>query len=402
MKKINLLILGLVLVLGFNSCQEDPIVTINPLAETGDMSFKLNQSRYSNYVYELIEANNDLDMEALYTSQPDYAFTAAVTYYIQVSFNENMTDSVELPSSVQGEKVTINTKEMNKAILQLYGGEMPNPTVEKDVFVRLKAVVSEATRTPLITEPTVKPLFSNVVKLRVNPYFMEDLVSFEAAKKLTYWYIIGLGDGAWNNELAGVGSSVFPLSVIEGNLYDGDGNGTFVYTGYIYADQSFKIIRDLGSWDTQWGNNGSEGITSPVLKNPNQEPSNFKVPEDGYYSVKVNSITNTVQIEKIEIAPTVHPNMGLVGTINDWGGAGADVVLHPFQTENNHAWWAEYTVAAAGEVKFRVNNDWGINFGNSSFPQGLVTAGGSNIPVEAGTYIILFNDVDGFYRFIKK
>ena len=28
---------------GFNACQEDELVTINPLAETGELTFKLNQ-----------------------------------------------------------------------------------------------------------------------------------------------------------------------------------------------------------------------------------------------------------------------------------------------------------------------------------------------------------------------
>lgn len=49
MKNINILILGFVLMFGFNACQEDPIVTINPSAETGDMTFQLNQARYTGY-----------------------------------------------------------------------------------------------------------------------------------------------------------------------------------------------------------------------------------------------------------------------------------------------------------------------------------------------------------------
>ena len=408
MKKINILLVGFLLMIGFNACQEDPIVTINPLAETGEMGFKLNQTRYANYTYELLESNNDLDMEALYASQPDYFFTAAVTYYIQASFNENMSDSVELPSSVQGEKVAINTKEMNKALLQLYKGEMPQPTVAKDVFVRLKAIISTATPTPLDTIPTVKPLYSNVVKLNVLPYFMQDLVSYDAAKKLTYWYIIGLGDGNWKNELAGVGPSLFPLSVVDGNMYDGDGNGTFVYTGYIKASQSFKLIRDLGSWDTQWGNNGSAGINNPVMKNPNLEPANFQVPEDGYYSVKLNSISNTVVIEKIEVTPPSYSKIGLIGVLGEWGAD--NVELQPFQTDNNHAWYVTYTISADTQCKLRANSSWDVNWGTPSTfdgdpiysAQGLGILGGKNMFQAAGTYVILFNDVDGFYTFIKK
>ena len=406
MKNINILILGFVLMFGFNACQEDPIVTINPSAETGDMTFQLNQARYTGYTYELLESNNDLDMDALYASQPEYGFTAAVTYYIETSFTENMADAVELPSSVQGEKVSINTKELNRAILQLYKGQMPNPTVAKDVYFRLKAVVSQALPTPLDTVPTVKPLYSNVVKLKVLPYFIEDKVSFDKAKKLTYWYIVGtLGKGDhWINDASGVGHSTIPLGVLEGDLYDGEGNGTFSYTGYIKTSQNFKIVRDLGSWNVQWGNADGKAINKPILKlkDGDAEGTDFQVPEDGYYNITLNSINNTLKIEKVQITPAVHPNMGLVGTINDWGGGGADVVLQPFQAENNHYWYATYTVAAAGEVKFRVDNKWDLNWGNSTFPQGLATPGGPNVPIAAGTYTILFNDLDGFYQFIKK
>lgn len=409
MKNINILIFGFLLMVGFNACQEDPIVTINPLAETGDISFQLNETRYSGYTYELLESNNDLDLEALYTSQPDYGFTAAVTYYVQTSFNQNMTDFVELPSSVQGEKVTLNTKEMNRALLQLYKGEMPNPSVQKDVYVRLKAVVSEAKPSPLDSIPTVKPLYSNVVKLKVLPYYMQDLVSYDKAKKLTYWYIIGLGDEKWTNDASGVGASLFPLSVVEGNMYDGDGNGTFVYTGYIKASQGFKVIRTLGSWDVQWGNKGGAGINSPIgkLAAGQEEGSDFKVPEDGYYSVKLNSIKNVMTIEKINVTPTQYNKIGLIGAMTDWG---SDIEMKPFQADNNHAWYVEYTFSATSQCKFRANADWGTNWGTPSPDDGdtkysavgLGVQGGKNMVQNAGTYMIIFNDVDGFYTFIKK
>jgi hypothetical protein len=57
-----------------------------------------------------------------------------------------------------------------------------------------------------------------------------------------------------------------------------------------------------------------------------------------------------------------------------------------------------YTLPA-GEVKFRQDQSWGINWGASSFPQGIGTRGGPNIPVTAGTYNIYFNRQTGAYRF---
>jgi len=407
MKKINIFLIGLLVMIGFSACQNDELVTINPKAETGEISFVLNKSQYKDLTYVLDENNNNMNMDVFTCSQPDYGFTAAVTYYVQASFNENMTDSVELGSSINGESVAINVKEMNKALLQLYKGTMPNPTVERTVYIRLKAVVSTSTSTPLDKELTVKPLFSNIESVKIHPYFMEDLVTYDKAKSLKYWYVIGLGDGAWTNSEAGVGASLVPLSVVDGSKYDSEGNGTFSYTGYIKASQGFKVIHVLGSWDTQWGNNGSEGINNPAPKSTTFEPSNFKVPEDGYYTITLNSITNTMVIEPAAITPTIYNTVGLIGEMTSWG---SDVVLSKFQTDNNHVWYTEYTFAANSQCKFRANAGWDTNWGTPSAIEpdplfsavGLGKMGGKNMIKEAGTYKVIFNDIDGFYTFIKK
>ena len=174
MKKINIILSGILFMAGFYACQEDDLVTINPLAETGELTFKLNQPKYADYIYVLEEVNNDKDMDTLTCAQPDYGFTAAVTYHVQASFHEDMTESVELATPVNGEKVPVNIKDMNRAILTLYSGQMPNPPTVVEVYVRLKAIVSTATPTPLDTIPIVKPVYSNVIKLNILPYFMED------------------------------------------------------------------------------------------------------------------------------------------------------------------------------------------------------------------------------------
>jgi hypothetical protein len=53
-----------------------------------------------------------------------------------------------------------------------------------------------------------------------------------------------------------------------------------------------------------------------------------------------------------------------------------------------------------GEVKFRVNNNWRVNWGSSLFPEGIGMPNGADIPIStAGTYIITFNDITGDYAF---
>lgn len=397
MKKYNYIIL-LILSLGFLfSCGDDETgPVINPEAESGTLSLVLNEAEYGNFTYVLEEQNNNQNMEVLYCSQPDYGFTAAVTYYVQVSFNQDMSDAFEL-SSVQGETINLNVKEINKAIFELYGGEMPIPSVERDVYFRLRAVISNATQTPLVSQPIVKPLFSNVIKLNILPYFIENLKSYEDAPLLVPYFIIGYA--GWDNGANGYGSSIIPMSIVEGNVYNNEGQGIYTYTGFFETSKTFKFIRDVGAWGEQWGNKDSDGIDNPVHNDGGS--SDFQVPEDGYYTITLNSITNKVEFEKKSITPKVYSNMGMVGDMTEWG-SNPDVSLTPYQDVNNHMWYAEYTFASDGECKFRYNSDWGDNWGDKTFPVGIATPGGDNIKAKAGTYVVFFNDIDGTYTFIKK
>jgi hypothetical protein len=384
MKTIKILFWVLLTVVGFTACEDQRNPIINEAALDGSLTFKLNDSQYSNLTYVLEDANGTKEMDALTCVQPDYGFTAAVAYTVQVSFSQNMADSIELPTTVNGEKVGMITKEMNKVIIQLYGGKLPDPIVEKDVYVRLKALISGASDSPEIV-----PLYSNVIKLKVQPYVFPLLPYTEVTTKP--YYIVGLGDGAWNNSSAGLGVSLIPLSVTSGKKYDLGGNGEFTYTGYFKASRGFKLIRDLGSWGEQWGMTGGAYV--------HNGGDNITVPADGYYTITLNSIDNVLTITPATVTPATYTKMGLIGAFNDWA---TDVDLTATESSDNHIWYTTYTFSAASECKFRANGNWDVNWGDATFPVGIGTAGGTNIPAKAGTYVVIFNDIDGCFNFIKK
>ena len=52
-------------------------------------------------------------------------------------------------------------------------------------------------------------------------------------------------------------------------------------------------------------------------------------------------------------------------------------------------------------VKFRLNNSWDTNWGNSNWPSGTAVQFGDNILTVAGTYDITFNRINGTYTFIQ-
>ena len=209
------------------------------------------------------------------------------------------------------------------------------------------------------------------------------------------WYLVGaaIGNGSWNNSTSGLGAALFPLSVITGNVYNVAGDGTFVYTGYLTSGQGFKLIRDVGGWTEQWGMTGTTYI--------HNGGDNITVATSGYYTITLNSITNTLTIVPASAPTASYTSMGLIGdaTVGGWG---ADVIMTPGQATNNHIWYTTTTLTAGG-CKFRANGGWTDNWGSTDFPVGLgVNGNSSNYPAKAGTYTVIFNDIDGCYYFIKQ
>jgi len=87
------------------------------------------------------------------------------------------------------------------------------------------------------------------------------------------------------------------------------------------------------------------------------------------------------------------PSVGILG--DAFGGWNDDLDLVTIDGEN----YAGIFTAVAGQAKFRQDNAWDINWGAADFPSGLGTQGGPNIPVPAGTYLVIFNRTTGFYSF---
>jgi hypothetical protein len=108
----------------------------------------------------------------------------------------------------------------------------------------------------------------------------------------------------------------------------------------------------------------------------------------------------TLKMEKVDITPATYASMGVIGLNGDWDN---DIVMTQFAAAvNPHLWSANIEVAADTECKFRANAGWDNNWGATEFPYGVGTNGGANIPVKAGNYTVVFNDIDGSYTFITK
>ncbi|WP_405567885.1 RagB/SusD family nutrient uptake outer membrane protein [Polaribacter sp. Asnod6-C07] len=98
------------------------------------------------------------------------------------------------------------------------------------------------------------------------------------------------------------------------------------------------------------------------------------------------SLVNKFVVDVTTLNPNLGPvaSWGIIGDSTPNGWNDPDTKMYETGTDT----YAIYANLTPGELKFRMNNDWGINYGDDN-TDGSLEAGGSNIPVStAGTYYI--------------
>ena len=326
----------------------------------------------------------------------------APTYTVQVSptgsFNKAFDESLEDNTGADfvnvnetytsGKDVQINLQDLNRSLLQLLGWTESTVPDRLPLSVRVKSALREAS----FEEHAV--IYSNVVTLNTVPYYVE----LKPADP-EIWWLIGadIADGSWGGEW---GKCVIPMQTIDGVEYDkSTGQGELTWTGYL-GGNGFKLVLIPGKWDDQWGQN-DDGY----VKNDGGS-GNITVPEPGIYTVTLNTATNTLNVEKSESKPAVFSIINIAGTFNEWG----DTPMTPCSTGwENHDWYIKYNLAAGDKIKFKDNtSSWDYNRGGTFINRedgmyGYGTQGGSDLVIDqGGEYLIFFNDITGYYRFIKQ
>ena len=101
----------------------------------------------------------------------------------------------------------------------------------------------------------------------------------------------------------------------------------------------------------------------------------------------IDSNAKTINVTPYSSILDLSTTWGVVGSAaNDWG-ATPDL---PFFTTSESGVLVAYVTLIDGEIKFRENNDWTNNYGDTGV-DGTLDAGGDNIAVSAGSYKILMN-----------
>lgn len=182
---------------------------------------------------------------------------------------------------------------------------------------------------------------------------------------------------------------------------DETNRSNYIYTGYLKAGE-FKFITVPGSWATQYGNDGSNGVKLKS-KDSDPDPGTYQVAVSGYYTVKININTLTFSMTPYNTSgATTYNSIGIIGNFNDW----ANITAMSKTAFNSHIWTITQTITSNTELKFRIDTGWDVNWGSAAantdgkFGQGV--RDGSNLNVKPGTYKILFNDLTGDYIFYSK
>ena len=164
---------------------------------------------------------------------------------------------------------------------------------------------------------------------------------------------------------------------------DTDWSGTYLlvggngkYKGFGYLSGEFKFRPNADNWDGAWGTGGEGKIALGA--------DNLPAPATaGYYMMDVD-------LNELTYNLTLISTIGIIGPAQA-GGWDSDTDMTYNATDGT--WEAKAVTLSAGDMKFRANDAWDINWGGSL---DALTQGGDNIAVQAGTYdIVLYALCDG-------
>lgn len=401
----------------FASCSDDN--DSNPTL-IQPKEFVLNTPTYANATIDL-ERSTGLELT---WSQPKYTADNApinATYEVQVSPTNSFTVSTdEAAADESGEKVpdyavlsnttqkcniSASAEEMDKALVKILKWTEGNVPAEQEMYVRINAYILEGTN-------HLNPVASNSVKLKVKPYYIElkDAVP-------TMWYLVGNMFGAkWGNN-KDIGVDALPMFLKPNFSYDKKtGAGEIEYTNYFltgdYNDKAecdgagFKILPLSFNWDNSMNADGATKGTI-INRNGGSDGGHIVAKTAGYYTITLNTADNTATMVEYKGEVNNYGTIQIATSLDDFA---SDTPMLPYNTEGveNHAWYYVMEVPAGQTVsfKFKIAGSWDTNWGYGKADGdinmfGKCEAGGKNLGLAEGKYVISFNDITGAFSIVK-
>ena len=346
MKKLSLLSILLVGLLIFSSCDKEEL---GPVANTSEPGTPAVTSPSSGESFTLTEGEADSVLTTIEWSKPDFGFPSAPTYSIE--FTETGSDGFVEFARTQSTSYEVITKDINNALIS------EEFVTGQEHSIDLRIVAS-------LPDESVGAAHSEPVTISITPYFAE----------VTYpeIYVPG-GYQSASNEGGDWDPGTAPA------LYSVNDDDT--YEGYVYmanADNQFKFTPER-NWDNDWGDTGADGTLEPG-------GDNIALSDAGYYKMNVDLNEMTYD--------TLKTTWGVVGDATGSWDADQDMTYDPQEKV-----WTITLDLSAGEMKFRANDAWNLDYGDDE-GDGRLEQGGGNIAVDqAGNYTVILDLSEAPYTY---
>ena len=402
----------------FTSCESDQDSNPTLLTPT---EFTVNNPSVGDAVVDLAKSKS----VRLSWSQPQFTTMNAplsAQYEVQLSTTGKFTtkyddaaddnsaaDYIAIDETSTSCEVDVPTVDIAKCLEKLTRWTEDAVPAEQKVSVRIRAFVANASM------ETLSEVCSNVVAFNAVPYYVE-------LKNATpiMWYLVGnMFGGKWGTVSD---ATALPMFMIPDYDYDKKtGSGEIEYTNYFLTGDydnpdgnecstaGFKIQRSDFNWDYGFTGKGDGTKGAIVNRNGGGDGGHIVAPENGYYTIKVNTANNTATMTKYEGEVKDYGTIQLSGSFNGW----TDTPMLPYNSEGveNHVWYYVMTVPAGDPIqfKFKIAGSWDSNWGNGTTGAndgdisyyGTGAAGGKNLGLGEGKYMISFNDITGCYSIIQ-
>lgn len=285
-------------------------------------------------------------------SEADFGTPTEITYTIEIDKTGDEFDSPYVVTSTTNTFVTINSEELNGAVLAVG----LTPFSQEGIDIRIKATVGTGSNES----------YSNTITYLVTPYSSE----------LPKLYVIGNFLNA-----SGYGADWTPANTLPALASSGFGQTDF--EGYVYMNVSspeFKLLPTNVNFDGDYGDDGS--FSGTLLQTGE---SNIQLSASGYYRITANTdptvLSYNVEATRWAITGSATP-LGWP----DNGVVDQDLTYNP----TTKKWEIIIPLTAGGnQFKFRANDAWTLNYGDDGNDGTLEFNSGSNLSVSAsGTYLV--------------
>ena len=337
MKKIKVTLFLAILGLLFASCKTDivqPVVSSSPTSP-GQVNLTYTGQFNINYADSLVTFS---------WSAANFGFQSSTTYNVQITPDSSFTNNVKTIITID-QKLTGTAKVGDINAILLTWNYAAGTNVK--VYYRVAASVSQ----------NVDTVFSSASSTIVAPYSV--IINYPMIYVPGAYQ--GWSPGAVNGRLFSYGFDSQYSGIIR-----------IIDTTNATSPSDFKIA-PAPNWDNSWG--------GTLVQSGNNYTGTLDA-SGGNFTVNPACYVIDVDVNALTISLTKTDDWGIIGDFNGWSTS------MPMFYDGQRKMWEITGDFTAGGFKFRANNDWALNYGDTG-ADGTLDAGGDNIQIAAaGNYTI--------------